>query len=373
LAAVNTRDGAIELGGHVVQFYESDSALLAAVGPYLAATGQEDAAIVIATEAHRLQLEAWLRAEGIASAGIGLGTGARERFLMLDAADTMATFISDGQIDRDAFHEGVGGLLRYAAESGRAIRVYGEMVALLWDRGHVLAAIELETLWNELAHELPFSLFCAYPSAAVAGSEHADALHEVCHLHSSVLSPVEPPPARGLVEAAGEVPAGTDGTTACEVTAEFPAERDSPGRARRLVVTALKRWGHEQALVDDAALVLSELATNAVVHAASSFSIEVRGEATGLRIAVTDERPLVATPAEQGLIPRTGHGLGLTDALCTRWGVEGTPGGKVVWAELPPSARAATMTGKERRWPARPDTSRKRPMPQLRKPRESEA
>jgi anti-sigma regulatory factor (Ser/Thr protein kinase) len=332
LAAVNTRDDAIENSGHIVQFYEDDLALVGAVGLYLAETGREDVAIVIATEAHRLQLEVWLAAERI-----DRGTVPRERFLMLDAADTLATFMSDGEIDRDAFHEGVGGLLRYAADSGRAIRVYGEMVALLWDGGNVLGAIELETLWNELARELSFSLFCSYPAASVAGSEHGEALREICHLHSSVLWPPEDIPATAREEtlAGASDEADPDGSGR-ELVAEFPAERDSPGRARRLVVTALKRWGHGKILVDDAALVLSELTTNAIVHAVSSFSVEVRAEEAGLRIAVADESPMVAaSPAEQGLIPQAGHGLGLTDTLCSRWGVEGTPEGKVVWAELP--------------------------------------
>lgn len=110
------------------------------------------------------------------------------RFVALDAAETMAAFMLDGQIDREAFRELVGGLLCTARESGRSVRAYGEMVALLWDAGDVLAAIELERLWNELGRKLQFSLFCSYPVACVSRSEHAEALHEVCHLHSCVLN-----------------------------------------------------------------------------------------------------------------------------------------------------------------------------------------
>ena len=117
---------------------------------------------------------------------------------------------------------------------------------------------------------------------------------------------------------------------------EHDAERDSPGRARHLVVAALREWGHDETLVENAALVLSELATNAVVHAGSPFSVAVRVEDSTLRVAVQDASPLAAGVSEErGLIPRTGHGLGLIDELSTRWGVESTPDGKVVWAELP--------------------------------------
>ena len=60
------------------------------------------------------------------------------------------------------------------------------MVALLWDAGDVLATIELETLWNELARELPFSLYCAYPSALMSSAEHDGAMEQIRSLHSSV-------------------------------------------------------------------------------------------------------------------------------------------------------------------------------------------
>ena len=49
------------------------------------------------------------------------------------------------------------------------------MVALLWHQGNVAAAIELETLWNDLAEDRRFSLLCAYP-AQVVGEASLDDL-----------------------------------------------------------------------------------------------------------------------------------------------------------------------------------------------------
>jgi anti-sigma regulatory factor (Ser/Thr protein kinase) len=318
--AVETGDIAVESGDHVVQFYERDSELVAKVGPYLTAAARGgEVAIVIATEAHRLAFEVELEAEGIDL----VEAGAEGRFLALDAAETVAAFMVDGRIDHDAFHEVVGGLLREAVSSGRAVRAYGEMVALLWDAGDVLAAIELETLWNDLARDLTFSLFCAYPAGSVSGSEHADALHKVCHLHSSVFHPATD----GDKDTA-------DRPAQMEVRARFAAEREAPGRARRLVVAALRQWGHDDALVDDAALVLSELATNAVLHAGTPFSVAARLEDATLRIAVQDGSQISTTERNGRLTPRTGHGLGLIEALSASWGVESVPGGKVVWAQL---------------------------------------
>jgi hypothetical protein len=118
------------------------------------------------------------------------------------------------------------------------------------------------------------------------------------------------------------------------VVGEFAAESDSPGRARRLALDALAEWGCGPVLLQDAAVVVSELATNAVLHADSSFSISATLEDSLLRISVHDTEPLSVTVGGGGLSPQPTHGLSLVEALSLRWGAEGTARGKVVWAEL---------------------------------------
>lgn len=317
--AVETQDSAVERREHIVQFYAHDAELMGAVGPYLAAgvMGGE-VAIVIATAVHRRTIDVELRDRGIDL----MQAGAGGRFVSLDAATTMALFMNDGEIDREAFHQAIGGRVREACDSGRPVRAYGEMVALLWDAGDVLAAVELERLWNDLARELPFSLFCSYPASSVSGSEHAEVLHTVCDLHSCVLRPA----AGGLQ---------VDDCSEADVAAgEFPPALESPGRARRLTIQSLRRRGYDPQVVGDVAIVLSELANNAVLHAGSAFSISVRARDSTLRIAVQDAGRLDTMAPEYGLIVQPGHGLSLIDALATRWGVEEIPAGKVVWAEL---------------------------------------
>jgi anti-sigma regulatory factor (Ser/Thr protein kinase) len=333
--AIRTHDIAVDGGDHVVHLYECDSELVEAVTGYVAAAVESDeVTIVIATAAHR---EAFVL--GLGGCGIdAVEACAGERLLFLDAAGTMAAFMSGGQIDHDAFHEVIGGLLRAAARSGRGVRAYGEMVSLLWDAGDVVGAIELETLWNDLGRELPFSLYCSYPAASVSGSGHAEALHEVCHLHSSVLRPV----ADGdscLAEESSATEVATEVATeiAAKVLAEFAAEPDSPGRVRRLVVSALAEWGCGAALLQDAAVVVSELTTNAVLHAKSPFSISVELADSLLRIVVQDAGSLVR---DGDWSPLPTHGLGLLEALTVRWGVEDTPRGKAVWGELRAEADA---------------------------------
>ena len=65
--------------------------------------------------------------------------------------------------DPAGFWQAISPLLRQAAKTGQPVRVFGEMVSLLWDAGLIDAAVELEVLWNELGVQYPFSLLCAYP------------------------------------------------------------------------------------------------------------------------------------------------------------------------------------------------------------------
>ena len=104
----------------------------------------------------------------------------------------LARFSSGGSVDAEAFFAVVGTVVRQAVATGRPVRAYGEMVALLWNDGYVAAAIELETLWNELGRQVPFSLYCTYPRVQVSPEGRSQALQDVCHLHSSVVDSKDP-------------------------------------------------------------------------------------------------------------------------------------------------------------------------------------
>jgi anti-sigma regulatory factor (Ser/Thr protein kinase) len=299
----------IASGEHAVKFYDDEAELAVAVGAYVAdAAAAGAAAVVIATETHQRAFEAELEAIGIDPAqAADAGT-----LIFLDAASMLASFMPGGQIDREAFRWVVGTVLRRAARGGRAVHAYGEMVALLWDAGDVLAAIELERCWNDLAQEHEFALLCAYRSASVAKPEHARALQQVCHLHSSVHGA----PRRS------------------EISRRFPAKNEAPRAARRFVAEALTRWGVDGPSLDDARLVLSELTSNAVVHARSPFSVVIRPEGSRVRIAVHDTSRVRPTVRNSGVMGTSGRGLRLVAALAVDWGVDVTADGKTVWATM---------------------------------------
>lgn len=122
---------------------------------------------------------------------------------------------------------------------------------------------------------------------------------------------------------------------------DLPNDLSSVALARRFVKENLAAWGISGPL-DDALLVVSELAANALTHANSSYRIRLSATPVALRIEVDDAG--AGTPEPQPLTDTEEHGRGLhlVDALAASWGMEAAErGGKRVWAELALAATAA--------------------------------
>jgi hypothetical protein len=266
--------------------------------------------VAICTRGRREQLEEILAARRPSGEPAGA-------WVWLDAEETLDAFMSCGRFDRATARETVMPILEAASAEHEGTRVYGEMAGLAWEAGYVSAAIELEGFWNELKRELPFSLFCSYAIALVSGPEHGHEFALMQTLHSEVVED-------GLtLDIAGAGPA---------VVGDFPPAPEAPRRARQLVRAALARTC-QQDVSEVADLVVSELATNAVIHVVSPFSVTARIERGLLRLEVGDAGSLTTATRER-LVPEPAHGLGIVDALCSDWGFGATTGGKVVWAEL---------------------------------------
>jgi len=177
-------------GEHVVLFYQDEQELAVRVSEHLfPAVTDGGAAIVVATPDHRQSF-----AGHLADASVDVAAArARGSYLELDASEAIRGFMVGDRPDPAGFWQVVSPLLRQAAQAGQPVRVFGEMVSLLWDAGLVNAAIEVEEMWNELGSQYPFSLLCAYPARPVTCSHYLDALTEVCRAHTEVTgSPPEP-------------------------------------------------------------------------------------------------------------------------------------------------------------------------------------
>ena len=105
------------------------------------------------------------------------------------------------------------------------------------------------------------------------------------------------------------------------------------GQARALIIRLAHEFGRSD-VADDAALVASELVTNALLHGGGCRDITVVPVGGGLRIEVRDGSrvpPMLGFPSEESL---TGRGLRLVASLADAWGAEMEPDGKVLWAEV---------------------------------------
>ena len=307
-----------DAGQHVVQFYGHDHELAERVTSYLlGALSCGGAAVIIATAAHRREVETRLAAAGVDLAAAA-ATGA---YLALDAETTIREFTAGEHLDSTGLSLAIGDLIEQAGAASRPVRVYSETVALLWNAGLVNAAVQLETLWNDLGRQHSFALFCGYPADAV--HVRPDAVAEVVRLHEEVVGlPVD------VLPAARDVPGAVR---------TFAFSPDAPAAARHFAVGEMRRWATADTteLTDDAALVVTELAANAILHAGTGFTLALWAHRDVLRISVRDGSPLPRPEDGPALPPTPLHGLGAVNALAKRWGVEslGTAG-KTVWVDL---------------------------------------
>jgi anti-sigma regulatory factor (Ser/Thr protein kinase) len=124
----------------------------------------------------------------------------------------------------------------------------------------------------------------------------------------------------------------------------FPETKASVPQARQFVAESLAPLVPE--VCETATLLVSELATNAVVHASSEFDVTVvYPTPTGrVRIEVADDNPAQPTPLQPPPSNPHGRGLLLVATLSEEWGVrEATRrAGKTIWFELAPAAAPAT-------------------------------
>jgi anti-sigma regulatory factor (Ser/Thr protein kinase) len=309
--AIETDIRLFEAADHVVHFYDSDDGLVGVLAESLG-TALEDgeSVVVVATGAHSEALEAALAAGGVDV----VAAIAQERLVLLDAGETLARFTVDGAVDASRFDATVGELVRETAGHAKGIRIYGEMVSLLWEAGDVAGALHLEQLWNDLGATVGFSLLCGYPVRFFDESGPESSFSEVCHLHCGVVGGApEPAPA--------------------EVVRRFGRTVHAPRLARRFVSEQLRGWGFDD-LVDPALVVIDELVANAVIHARSDVAVGLSRLNRGVRLCVADSSEMLPVMRHPDATELNGRGMRLVSGLTDRWGHDVVDGGKRIWAEL---------------------------------------
>jgi len=121
----------------------------------------------------------------------------------------------------------------------------------------------------------------------------------------------------------------------------LPADLRSAGEARELVRTTLDGWTDGDR-IDDIVLCVSELVTNAVVHASSSPRILVHVRPAVIHVEVSDASDVLPAPRVAELNDTSGRGMSILTGFSDRWGsLRRSGGGKTVWFEV---ARTGSTT-----------------------------
>ena len=300
---------------HEVAVYDTASTLIARVSDYVA-TGLTAGEIVmtVSRAAHRQAVD-----DLLADRGLDPRQARRDgRFMTLDAEETMARFFVAGVPDARLFRAVLSAVI---PAGGAPVRAFGEMVTILWESGDVDAALQLESLWDEVLATQPIDLLCAYPAQPLADGNLRD-VATLCAKHDRV----------SVIGRHGRASDGRSEQDVAVSGVHLPV-LSAVSDARHFVVEVVQSWDMA-ALQEDAALVASELATNAVTHGHSPFVASVVRGDRSVRIAVEDSS--AAWPERHDALEgdQDGRGMAIVELLSRRVGCESTRHGKVAWAEL---------------------------------------
>ena len=180
-----TRDFWVGIGpcDHVVQMYDDEQSFLSLLEGFV--TGGFDAndcVVVIATEEHLHALENRLRFKGYNLFELKL----QNQYVPLSAHDTLREFMINNWPDEVLFRHVMSRHIAKARTKQRNVRAFGEMVAMLYAKGHSGATVQLENLWNKICQIEGLSLFCSYPRS-VFNQSALEGILDICGTHSKMI------------------------------------------------------------------------------------------------------------------------------------------------------------------------------------------
>jgi hypothetical protein len=172
---------------HFIQLYTDDAFLERVVGEYIGnGLGAGEGAVLVATPRHTFAFERQLAAAGHDPRA----AQKHGQLVILYADQCLGRFMRGDKPDPQMFRAFVHDTLDAVRAAGfLKIRVFGEMVDLLWKR-NLEATIHLEELWNEALADEQVSILCAYGIDNFDGSAHRGPLHRISRAHSHLI-PVE--------------------------------------------------------------------------------------------------------------------------------------------------------------------------------------
>lgn len=175
--------GQVAARDHIVQIYDDEDVVLDTLEGFVTSGFLNgDSVVIIATNERISILEKRLLRKGF-----DLHTFlATDQYITLDAVDTLSSFIINDWPDKKLFEDFITIVIKRAQKDNRKVRAFGEMVAILWEKGFNEATIQLENLWHDLHTKVGFSLYCAYPRNGFHPAA-AEAIEKICCAHSMVI------------------------------------------------------------------------------------------------------------------------------------------------------------------------------------------
>jgi len=166
---------------HEVDFYSDDAAFVVGFTDCIqAALEAGNALIVVATESHRKSLLERLQEDGVDIA-VAIEQG---RYLALDVADTLSTFMLNDLPDPVRFFRVVGDLIAAAARSTAGeqsrVTICGECASILWAQGNADAAIQVEQLCNQLTKRYEMNILCGFSLSSFYREEDKQVFEKIC-------------------------------------------------------------------------------------------------------------------------------------------------------------------------------------------------
>jgi PAS domain S-box-containing protein len=187
---------------HCVHFFQADvSAFVQSVVRYLRdGLSQNEIVFVIANGSHREEFAKELR-----SLGADPDAAIRDqRLFSLDSEWLLSRFTVNGQLQQKEFELALEPLLRQVKK--KPVRVYGDMVGVLWRAGRCAAALQLEQFWEDLLSRHPFQLYCGYPIDVFSPEFGDSEVRQLMAVHSHVVpTGINNDLASALDQAAGEL------------------------------------------------------------------------------------------------------------------------------------------------------------------------
>ena len=110
-----------------------------------------------------------------------------QKLIMLDAQETLNSFMVNGMPDPDKFENNVGKLISDFKMKYPRIRAFGEMVNILWEQNNLEGALKLEEMWSQLNNRIGFSLLCGYSNKKFKNKFNIEALNAICAAHTHIV------------------------------------------------------------------------------------------------------------------------------------------------------------------------------------------